>query len=431
MEAQLDAGIAAGSPKRAEDHSRGSTRGAPRLLIAVGICIWIVRGFRRLEHPTFWAEDGLVFFTQETESGWRSITSSYSGYLHLVPRLSAVTLGPLPVSTQLRGYEVIAVLVSLAILALVLNPRLAWLLPTRFARAATFVLLSAMPGVWETYGNVANLIFFGGIGLTLIALAEDARSTVGRAFEWLAVVLLGLSGPDVAMVIPLFGYRLWRTRTRNSAVLLLTAVATAATQYVIFLSSSRATADTGSLVTEVRELLERVVGALLVGDSSTGSAWAAHIVVVEVAWLLVVAALTMISLRGTGVALMAMVLMSFSSAAYVYGSIGFTYPNAQRHFMLPRVLLLVMITASLSHLWRSRSKRRAHKRLSSRNGLIVGLSVCLAASTGGVLSDLTLAPFGPTPSTAAFQRCLSTGRTVICRLNVAPRHFVIQIPKGQ
>ncbi len=393
-------------------------------LIAVGVATWIVRGERRLAQPTFWAEDGLVFFTQEAESGWRSFTTSYAGYLHAVPRISAAALSALPVSSQMRGYAVVASLLSLATLAGVLNPRLAWLLPTPLARAGTFLLLAAMPGLWESYGNVANLIFFGGIGLALVALADDPRSLAGRGGEWLVVVLLGLSGPDVAMIVPLFVYRLVRARSRHSLLLLVSALATAVTQYEIFLRSSRATADTGTVATLLRELLERVVGALLVGDSSTASAWSAHAGIAEAIWIGIAVVVSLAALRWRAVILLAMVLVSFSSAAYVYGSGGYTYPILDRHFMLPRVLLLVTITASIASLWRS------HRRTARRNALLVGASLCIASSCVGVVHDFSLAPYGKTPRTAAFQSCLDQGRNVICRLAVSPPGFTIQVRKG-
>ena len=41
-------------------------------------------------NPQFWAEDLPVFCLQQREHGWTSILTPHAGYLHLIPRLTAI-----------------------------------------------------------------------------------------------------------------------------------------------------------------------------------------------------------------------------------------------------------------------------------------------------------------------------------------------------
>src|SRR5260370_42508366 len=51
-------------------------------------------------HQGFYAEDGVIFFREQVEFGWRAIFRPYSGYLHLMPRLIALITSAAPVASQ-------------------------------------------------------------------------------------------------------------------------------------------------------------------------------------------------------------------------------------------------------------------------------------------------------------------------------------------
>jgi hypothetical protein len=70
--------------------------------------------------------------------------------------------------------------------------------------------------LWEVLGNIANLIFVGGISLLLLMLFDDPRSGVGRFGELAAVATLGLSGPLIVFFVPWFIWR-WRPCRRSIA----------------------------------------------------------------------------------------------------------------------------------------------------------------------------------------------------------------------
>jgi len=391
-------------------------------LTGLAAVCFAARGIGRLRHPTLWAEDGVIFFTQVHTLGVRSVIKPYAGYIHVIPRLVSLALLVVPLSAPPEAYEVVAVAISLAMLAAVLSPRLDWLLPSPTVRALTFLIICVLPGDWEAYGNVANLIFFGGISLAFLALSDDPRSARRRVWELGLILLLGLSGPDVALVLPLFAYRVWRLRSRHSWEALTLALVTAVVQYDIFLHSNRFTADTGNVGTVVRELLERVVGALLVGDSSTAAAWTNdHLAVFAAAWLVLLAVATTIALRGVAAVLGTMVLVTLVPASYVYGSIGFTYVNLERQYMLPRILLVVMVVAAAARggaVWRRRSGDADRVR-------VVAL-VCLLCCSVGVVHDFRIPRHRTVSDTARFLHCLQT-TSGMCRMDISPSGWVVKL----
>jgi hypothetical protein len=44
-------------------------------------------------NPQFWAEDGVIFFTQNLTFGLSAFWKPYAGYLHLTPRIIAYLCG--------------------------------------------------------------------------------------------------------------------------------------------------------------------------------------------------------------------------------------------------------------------------------------------------------------------------------------------------
>lgn len=432
------------SPESADPaaHARGTVWNSLRawhvsrwvacLLVAVGVVCYVLRGVSRYQRPTFWAEDGEIFFTEVHKFGaLDSILTPYAGYLHIIPRLIAIITLPVPLTWTPQAYDIAAVVVTLLAFALVLSPRLEWLLPSAPARAGTFFLLCVIPGYWEAYGNICNLIFIGGIALTLLALSDDPETRGGRVGEIAALVLLGFSGPVVALIVPLFVYRLWRCRSRQSLVALVVAVVAAVIQYTIFITSTRSTNDTGTVATVVRELLERVTGALLVGDSRTAAAWSTrHLAISASVWLLLLGLAALVALRSAAVVLGAMVVVTVVPVAYTDGWGGYWYPNLQRQFMVPRALLVILVVATVARLAHTMLER-LRRRNATRRKHVIGVSLvlgalCLAACATGILRDFTIPSQPPTADTAAFLRCLETSHS-LCSMAIAPKGWVVQL----
>lgn len=172
------------------------------------------------------SEDGQVFLTEFLSSGWISVTDTYAGYLHVVPRsltgLCTTIVGP-------DGYAVCvaasanAARVSLILLAFPVFA--AYARSWRWGLAAAAMAFVFMPaGQQEVLANFTNLRWFLLAGAFLAIIGVFQR-------WWLLVlasaiaVLAALSDPLPILLAPLAIWRIFTATgwTRLPSVALLTA----------------------------------------------------------------------------------------------------------------------------------------------------------------------------------------------------------------
>src|SRR5215469_2472520 len=56
-------------------------------LLSLGLLC--LKSLDAITNPQFWAEDGAIFYAQQTANYWPQIATPYAGYLHVVPRVVA------------------------------------------------------------------------------------------------------------------------------------------------------------------------------------------------------------------------------------------------------------------------------------------------------------------------------------------------------
>ena len=205
-----------------------------------------------LLHPQFWAEDGQIYFVQASVHSWKSLFLPYAGYLVLVPRLIAALATGLPVLAMNGGQAGLFISsastctaawapafyawASLALAGLVawlmLSPRVR--LPAAWAAAAALALV---PHTGEVYLNIANVQWILTLSLVVLAVSEDPTPGACRWGEAAWLTLVGLTGPYIILASPLFAWRLWRRRSRWSAVLAALTLACSAVQAILLFSN--------------------------------------------------------------------------------------------------------------------------------------------------------------------------------------------------
>jgi hypothetical protein len=201
----------------------------------------------------------------------------------------------------------------------------------------------------EVYGNLANLIFVCGVGSVLIGLSADPVGRLGRALEIAIVFILGLSGPLLVLLSPLFVLRLLRERSRHSLYVLCAAALGCVGQLYYVLPSQRTTPNDGTAYDLRRTLLERWIGGWLAGDSNWPRDWASQPVreaFAASAVLLVV--LTLVELRPAIIPLAFALVLLLGAATYAFGPIMYTPGENDRHLVVPHAILVLILVAGLS-----------------------------------------------------------------------------------
>jgi hypothetical protein len=267
-------------------------------------------------------------------------------------------------------------------------------------RAVLFALLCVMPPMWEVLGNIANLIFVGGISLLLLMLSDDPRGGVGKVGELAAVAALGLSGPLIVLFVPWFVWRWRRTRSRHSLTVLGVAVVVALIQGLIFLFSKRQESG-GSLAALPAVWVERVGASWLFGDAYLPSVpWRMALFVVALVWCVGAVVITVVVLRRTAVALW---LLHFALLAAPVLAYGYMPPPIadQRHFVVPTAIVIVLLVAVIgAHRW------------------AMAALAWLAVGGWAMLHNFAPWPYPNRPDLTGVQQCLNR-REPVCRQTIS------------
>ena len=207
-------------------------------LVVTTVAVVFARRPEALVLPQFWSEDSVIFWAEQAAHGHWLGAQPFAGYLHLVPRLAAglaKAWGDAALAPAIFGG--VAWVMILWAVARVASRRVA--MPWPYAGALAVVLVPAMD---ELLVNVTNAQWFGAVLLLAVALSEDAPEKRGVVGDVAALIVAGLSGPFVVLFLPVFGWAVWRRRSRQSVVVALGAGLVAGAQLATMLANRQATA---------------------------------------------------------------------------------------------------------------------------------------------------------------------------------------------
>lgn len=176
--------------------------------------------------PQFWAEDGSVFLIENDQLGPAAFFTPYMGYLHTIPRLvawlSARLLDP---AWWPACYNFAAFAIWLAVIARTFSPRLS--LPHKPWLA---LLVFVGPQTGEILFNLTNVQWIAAFVLVQQAIIARPLTRAQHLGDLALLALIGLTGPFVVAVLPLFVWRWWRDRRADNLAALALTTACAATQ---------------------------------------------------------------------------------------------------------------------------------------------------------------------------------------------------------
>ena len=177
----------------------------------VGIAALILL-FRRPEallRPRFWADDGATCFKDAIEQGGgRVLLTPFQGYLHLVPRLLAWAADALaPVFWRPAFYGWSALVVALLVVMLICRYCRVPLPGGPPTRAALALALFLVPHDGEAFLTLAALQWLFAPLLVLLTLQRPAVNRAELLADAALVVTLGLTGPMLPLVLPLWAFR--------------------------------------------------------------------------------------------------------------------------------------------------------------------------------------------------------------------------------
>lgn len=202
----------------------------PLLAAIVAMGLYVHRVGTALWRPYLYAEDGKVFLQEQLLLGTDALLTPFAGYVHAVPRLTALIASPFSAVWAPTIYAWINLGVMVWVVLTIAFCRLpyAWVLA---------LLLFTVPHTGEVFGTITNAQWIMACALPLIAMTATPASFANRVNQRVFIALAGLSGPFSLFALPLFAWRVFERRDRH-AIWLAALGATAALVQIISVANN-------------------------------------------------------------------------------------------------------------------------------------------------------------------------------------------------
>jgi hypothetical protein len=220
------------------------------LALAMVLAVAIVFAHRvdAFTNPQFYAEDGSRWFSDAYNVGAiRALGLSWAGYLQVISRIGPLVAAPFGIANQPLIDNICGVAVQVAPVFYFLSRRFDTVVPALWVRIALCAMYLLLP-VAELNVSITGAPFHLMILATLVLLAPEPKRWYWKAFDIVAVLLCGFSGPFVYILFPVA--LIWYAVLRRRFTLILSAVLAIALIAQLFASlhSTRVALELGASV---------------------------------------------------------------------------------------------------------------------------------------------------------------------------------------
>jgi hypothetical protein len=245
-------------------------------LLVLGTLLQVFRVGPHAALGAIWAEDGQIFLQGAmSHSFLDAVSSTYAGYLVVVPRLvgevgNLVPLDAAPAAISLSASFVVALsgfAVWCASAAHIHNPYLRGVLVAVTVLSPVASLEAVAAGAYASW----YMLF-----ATFWLLLWRPATTWGAVLAALFILATALSTPAVWYFAPIVALRLFAARDRGDGLILGAYALGAAIQVPVTLSSTEGTVTPVWTSDIWTAYLQRVIDGAALGESLGGDAWAAH-----------------------------------------------------------------------------------------------------------------------------------------------------------
>lgn len=180
------------------------------LALVLSVLILLFRNPQALFNPQFFAEDGVVFFQENFNYGFRSIFISYGGYMVTAQRVSTLLVFRLfPFEYMPAAYNFASLLWFLGVAAFI------WYRTpfNAYIRFFIIITMSLAPIGNEPVLNITNVQWYLAFFIPLLFLTGYNKKYV--VIDGIVLFLVALTGPYSVVLLPMVVATLW-FRSRNS-----------------------------------------------------------------------------------------------------------------------------------------------------------------------------------------------------------------------
>jgi len=200
-----------------------------------------------LQHPRFWAEEGLVWFQYgSTHSIFKTLFFVFpvSNYFNLAPNIGAVLssrvashLGLLyaPVATTLFAY----IIQSSAVISIIFVKSRLFDSLWKAATGCSIMLFAPTTSDEIWLNSINAMAFLGVVTLVLLFAETEGWSPTKRWIARVALLFCGFSSPYAVALLPMFLIRAWRSKGREQKIQCMILVLCLVVQAGVVLKSRR------------------------------------------------------------------------------------------------------------------------------------------------------------------------------------------------
>jgi len=199
---------------------RGFERPANRAILTIGaFCVLgaalVLRRPDAVTNPQFWAEDGQTWFAEAYNNGWiAAVFTAHTGYFQTMSRLVAAGGVGVGLAWAPLLFNLVALVLELAPIALVLTPRFGRVVPSLPVRLLLAAIYVCTPNL-EIQGNITNGQWHLGLLALMVLVMPRSRVMAWQVFDFFILVLTGLSTIFGFILFPLALYKWRRTHDRS------------------------------------------------------------------------------------------------------------------------------------------------------------------------------------------------------------------------
>jgi hypothetical protein len=178
--------------------------------------ISVSRRIDSVTHPQFWAEDGIVWYSNAYHMGpFAPFLIPVSGYFQTISRIGAAVSLLFPLRYAPLIFNIFAICIQILPALFFLTRRFNNVVSSTTMRLAIGFAYLALPFTFETHINLSNAQWRLSVLLFLIIIAKSDRRILWKIFDIFFLVLAGLSGPFSIVAAPIAVYYFLKYTNRH------------------------------------------------------------------------------------------------------------------------------------------------------------------------------------------------------------------------
>lgn len=223
-------------------------------IFLVAFALLVSRRPDAILNAQFYSEDGIYWYADAYQFGWRCLLLPLGGYLNSLSRVIGMC-------SLLFPFALAPLFMNLCALVAGILP-IHIFLSTRFnsipfnTRVLGSLLYLALPNSFELHATTTNIQWHLALAGCLVLLGRPESSRAWQIFDFLVLTLLVLDGPLGIVLIPLVLFLRWLRRDSRYNLALLALVPGAIIQLlVLFIASPRRPAPNGATLMRLIDIL--------------------------------------------------------------------------------------------------------------------------------------------------------------------------------